>query len=157
MTVVNEPTPAKPSRRRRLAIIVGLVVLFNPFTWMGCWLGGVCWLNAHPKVGENVQSVNWLPAGASRVSYYKAYSFTAFEFDIEENGFRQWASRWELKDIREPQSIMRYNYFVEDAPSYGRAHITDGLYDEKRGENGGGYHVVYDRTARRAYFQSNPR
>jgi len=130
------------------------------------------WLDAHPEMGENEEHVGWLPDEATNVSYYKTYSWTAYEFDISEHGFKSWAIRWDLKEIEEEKSVRRYSYipfrmreheermdfeefFAEEEKHI--ATVAGGLYDEEDWDNGGGYHVVYDRKRRRAYFQSNKR
>lgn len=138
------------------------------------WQGLVMWSNAHPETGENVAKVSWLPTSAGNVSFYKTNTWMAFEFDISEDEFRKWAARWTLKEIDKEQKICRYSYWKfcrEKHPGNTEQELTDymnakerhyvvvskGLYDSKRHDNGGGYHVVFDRNIQRAYFQSNPR
>ena len=135
------------------------------------------WSNNNPEKGENVKSVDWLPAGATDVSYYKTYSWTAYEFSIEEDAFKEWAyERWELAEIKDPVSISRYKYFlikypntdhmtelnaiedsIDDYKKQTSVTITNGIYYGNRRGNGGGVQVGYDRKNNRAYIQSNPR
>jgi hypothetical protein len=142
---------------------------------MPVWFVLILWSNAHPEFGENVEFVEWLPANARNVSYYKTYSWTAYEFDIDERSFRGWASRYELKEIADPQEIERYNYYSDFLEQRGDtrdsewykayeaerkkyvAIVTHGLYDFERRGNGAGYHVVFHRLKQRAYFRCNPR
>jgi hypothetical protein len=128
----------------------------------------------HFEAGEDLSSVDWLPKSASRVSYYKSYGFTAYEFDISESDFKKW-SRWDVNEIGEPVTVLRYTYFARRLPpldpnpsqseldranehymtSY--AEVYRGLFHEHRRSNGGGVTLAYDRVRGRAYFQSNPR
>lgn len=144
------------------------------FMLMATWFGLVIWSDMYPETGENVATVSWLPSSAKNVSFYKSYSWRAFEFDINENDFRQWAAQWNLKEIDKAESIQRYNYWnflkekhssqtEDDMNAYFEtkkrciAAVNKGLYDSKTYGNGGGYHVVFDRERQRAYFQSCPR
>lgn len=126
---------------------------------------------AHVKTGENHQSVDWLPASATNVSFYKSYPATAYEFDIPEADFSNWAS-WDLKPISKPVTVVRYSHFTVDVPAPGanatqaerdaffdtrQATVTDGLYYLSKRPNGGGVQVAYDREHGRAYFYSAPR
>jgi hypothetical protein len=126
------------------------------------------------ETGENAAKVEWLPSSASNVSYYKSYSFTAYEFDINEAEFVNW-SGWNLSPITSPIRIARYCFFAPIAPkpdanssdddwnkyataSASRsANIADGIYYKHVQTNGGGVSVAYDRQRHRAYFQSSPR
>lgn len=149
-----------------------LIAIFNPLSLGVMFFGSVFWSNSHPATGENEARVDWLPPEASHVSFYKSYSWTAYEFDIPEAGFRTWASRWQIQDIETPFTITRYKYFTTDHPAYdpnpegpfyrfeaeAKATITNGYFyrTPPRG-NGGGTYVAYDRDGGRAYFQTNPR
>ena len=124
--------------------------------------------------GENASSVDWLPDKASHVSYFRSYMNTAYEFDIDEDGFRKW-SRWDTAEIRDPVTITRYSYFAKPRPELASdataaeyqaylttmtersATISDGLYYGYLQSNGGGVWVAYDRETGRAYYQSSPR
>jgi len=128
------------------------------------------------ETGENVSHVSWLPASASNVSYYRSYNFLAFEFDISETEFLNWANGNDVKPVRESFSIPRYTRAIapptvlpesatEDdfqrflaEKTKESATITDGyFYEQERGRSGGFTRVAWDRTTGRAYFQSNPR
>lgn len=76
-------------------------------TVLACGFGLVRSL-LHVETAENVARVHWLPTSASNVSYYKSYSFTAYEFDIPERDFRAW-SYWEVRPIGKPIEVARYN------------------------------------------------
>ena len=153
--------------KRTTILIVIAALVFNPVTLLVVFFGGVHYSNTHPAIGENVQSVSWLPSGAKNISYYKTYSWTAYEFDIDEVTFWSWAAKWQLKEIEEPRKIERHSYWnfiktyhSEDWSTEVQKHIAlvrGGLYDCVSWDNGGGYKVVFDREHRRAYFQSNPR
>lgn len=126
------------------------------------------------ETGESLPSVNWLPDSASNVSFYRSYMNTAYEFDIDEESFRQWA-RWDIAEIEEPVGLSRYLRFSTPRPQeppnptqqqleklaqeYSRRGVTirNGLYYGYTQDNGGGVWVAYDRSAGRAYFQSAPR
>jgi hypothetical protein len=119
------------------------------------------------ECGENLQSVDWLPDSATKISYAKCYNWDLYEFDIAENDFLIWADRFELSEITEPFYITRYNIDdsrvfdgpesflggkLEAVPEY-TAMITNGLfyYDYKE-HNHGGIYVAFDREDQRAYF-----
>ena len=140
-------------------IKIVLLVLFVPLAPFISWVGGVLWSNAHPNIGENVKTVKWLPVEAAKISYYKTYSNTAYEFDISESGFRKWAARWAFQPIKEPRKIERYSFFTANkAPPSAYATVTNGLYYYKYLTNYcGSVHVVYDSDNGRAYFKMNPR
>jgi len=159
-----------------LRIIVGVLMVWPGICIMllAAWIIPALWYDSHPETGENFAKVNWLPPSAKNVSYYKSYSWTAFEFDINEVDFRQWATLWMLKEIDKEQTICRYSYLnflkekqsaktendwiaYENAKKIHLAIVSKGLYDSKIYHNGGGYNVVFDRDKQRAYFQSNPR
>jgi len=66
----------------------------------------------HVSTEENVPSVDWLPASASNVSYYKSYSFTAYEFDISESEFNAWA--WvKLEPVTDAVSVVCYSSRIQ--------------------------------------------
>jgi hypothetical protein len=127
------------------------------------------------ETAENVQSVSWLPEGATNISYYRSYRFTAYEFDISEEGFQEWAKRWgQVQPIKDPVRVNRFSTLIQppsnvSTSSIGQmevsgteidpatATISDGYFYEKRQSNGGGVCVAYNSKAKRAYFQSNPR
>jgi hypothetical protein len=154
-------------KKKVIIPIVLLIVIVNPFT---LYFFGVMWSNTHPDTGENVKTVKWLPSDAKNISYYKTYSWTAFEFDIPEPSFNQWINKkWVMKPVGKDHSIMRYcssNGNHRTCSCYQQCNnpkekciavITNGVYDSQRWSNGGGYSVVFDRDAQRAYYQSNPR
>ena len=134
--------------------------------------------------GEHVARVSWLPESATDVSFYRSYSFTAYEFTIPEQNFLHWAKGWEVaRIVGEPRSISRYHRGLNDVPypddpapgehskevwskyetalaQYREAnvkHIANGYYYEIRQSDGGGMAVGYDKEIGRAYFQSAPR
>jgi hypothetical protein len=142
---------------------------------LGVWFVRSAYLGfTQVETGEAVRSVDWLPEAASNVSYFRSYLNTAYEFDIDEAGFREWAW-WELAEISEPVRLSRYLAFSTPHPveptnptkeeweafavENDRRGITivDGLYYGEQLDNGGGVWVAYDRRLGRAYFQSAPR
>ncbi len=118
---------------------------------------------------ENVGGVAWLPAEARNISYYRSYSYTAYEFDISEEGFRDWAGykRWRLSAIEDPVTVLRYNWPIIKSPENfegiapagtdGKVTIESGLIHHTDLGAGGGIWVAYDTDAGRAYYQSKPR
>ena len=139
--------------------VLGIVVLLSPFLAVVGWIASAAWSNDHPERGVAEPGVDWLPAGASDVSYFKTYSFSAYEFHISEDGFRAWATEVELCEISAPVSIERYNRWDPQVSSSEQmATITQGLWGEtpRRG-NGGGTRMVFDRETGTAYFQHSPR
>ena len=157
----------KKKRKILSVLFVIAVLIFNPISLFLFWLFSGLYSNANPEIGESVQSVEWLPETASNISYYRTYSWQAYEFDISEDHFEDWATRWDIREVGSPISVRRYSYMgrFEEASDYSdqenqeshTAKIRNGLYDENWASDGGGYVVAYDRSEGRAYFQSNPR
>ncbi|MEA4863313.1 MAG: hypothetical protein AB7F40_09725 [Victivallaceae bacterium] len=135
------------------------------------------WSNAHPEFGEHVPRVEWLPALASDVSFYKTYSYTSYEFKISEKDFREWANpSWQFSEVSEPAYVSRYNDIYENE-KYRREYpngdddafnelqkktntkITNGIFAVicDGDSNGGGVWAAYDRDTGTAYFHSHPR
>lgn len=135
------------------------------------------------EVAEGIQSVDWLPAEATNISYYRSYGLMAYEFQISEAGFRKWAAEVAFEpasefviyepvaDVakKEPRSIQRYKFFVgkdqgsmegSDEAEWFKSsliEIKNGLRGELRFANGGGYAIGYDRDSGTAYWQSSSR
>jgi hypothetical protein len=126
------------------------------------------------STANTVPTVAWLPSSATNISYYRSYSFTAYEFDIPETEFRAW-SRCELAEIDDPVTITRYTRATSTRPSPSpnptddeikafveaeaeqSATIDDGLYYERTQANGGGERVAYDRKLGRGFYVYTPR
>ena len=166
--------------RRRLLPLIALAVpvLAGAAVWF--WYATYVSFN-RVEEAENVARVDWLPAGARNVSYYRSYPFTAYEFDIDEAGFRSWAAQegWPLRPVEyEPFRVLRYSFHASKrmhppdeetlAPEEWRARhdraraatqkeIRRGYGYEKRQSNGGGVTVGYDLDTGRAYYQYSPR
>lgn len=151
--------------------------MFIAVTAIAFWI----WLSmagyhAFTKVesGENLPSVSWLPKSATNVSYYKSYSFTAYEFEIPEADFVKWRG-WKLKPIDKTVSVPRYCRMTAKLPLVGpnpteaelcreaeayaarSAWVADGLYYEYRQQNGGGTIVAYNRNLQKAFVWTQPR
>ena len=138
------------------------------------------------ETGENVARVDWLPASARNVSFYRSYSFTACEFDIPEQEFLAWAAGEGCAVQRIPaggkRTVTRYHWYdrrltypadppedasfaelqkwaadVERYRATQYQQIEHGYFYEYRQDDGGGTTVGYDADAGRAYYQSSPR
>jgi hypothetical protein len=123
------------------------------------------------RYAENVESVEWLPKSATNISYYRSYMYTAYEFDIPEEDFLEWAKRkyWNVSRIEaEPVSISRYNWpilhaaddhkYFETQERETHINIVRGyVYKKRFGRSGGGRIVAYNLDINRAYYQHNPR
>ncbi|MFO0884316.1 MAG: hypothetical protein U0894_09020 [Pirellulales bacterium] len=118
----------------------------------------------HVEYGENEASVKWLPQSATNVSYYNAYPYTVYEFDISEAEFVKWSPK-KLSPITAPVIVTRYCYFqrprLTSANGKRRsplmplpprwATVSTGLvYDDT--SHRGGIQVTYDRLQGRAYY-----
>src|SRR5687768_14859438 len=69
--------------------------------------------------GEHVARVSWLPESATDVSFFRSYSWTAYEFTIPEQDFLRWAADkgWDVKENKgEPRTIARYHVGLGDVP-----------------------------------------
>jgi len=155
----------KKTKFSKIALIA-IIVVFNPINFFLI----VGWQDANPEIGMNEKKVSWLPDAATNVSYYKSYSFTAYEFDISEEDFKKWAWKWDVKKIDKPVKVGRYTrrtLLMPDDPDeveYDEyqnevwAKIKVGYYytTPPRG-NGGGTSVAYNLFTGRAYFYSTPR
>jgi hypothetical protein len=155
-------------RRAYIVILVGLLVAS---------IAGLGYLVAKElaefEYGEGVARVDWLPAEARNVSFFRSYSWTAYEFDISEAAFKKWASDWDVAELTSPQTVARYGFGYDqwmniqsaddDMEAQRRTElrwytrISRGLYYRHEQSNGGGVTVGYDRDAGRAYFKSSPR
>jgi hypothetical protein len=120
--------------------------------------------------GQGVVTVSWLPTAATDISYYRSYGWTAYEFEISEEGFREWASKYPLKEIDDTVYMERWSWLdfsqesshlpTEEYQSLRLSHLTsieNGLFGGISWENGGRELAAFDRKLGRAYFQSNPR
>ena len=163
-------------------LIVVVVIILSPIILGVLLMGGISWSNKHPSIGESLPKVDWLPAAASNVSFYKSYSFTAYEFDIPEEGFVTLGQErsWDLSEIgdtgcrvwtyrmggemKAQTTALRLDLSAEARVAEKRRQqeineptVTNGLAYQVRQPNGGGITAVYDRTKKRAYVQTNPR
>jgi hypothetical protein len=161
------------ARKIWIAVAILAILILNPVTILAAWLVPAYWSNKHPEIGEHVDHVNWLPRTASDICYFKAYSNTAYEFNIPENDFVNWAAEHKLSEIHKPFRIERYTQSLTDLSGRpaGRSHpswkdyenigwitITNGLcYSSPPRGNGGGTYYAYDRVSGRAYYQECPR
>jgi len=151
-----------------LGLLIGVLIPLSVTALVGL---AMC-SNAHPEIGENKSQVKWLPVQATNVSYYKTYSWTAFEFDLAEDQFKTWASKWDMKEIASPRALRRYTFRTLKCPKYDtnphgdystwesqtKVVITNGLfYQTPERANGGGTFVAYDRDHGKAYYESHPR
>jgi hypothetical protein len=168
--------PLDPRPDQRWLRWVGLISL--PLLLVGLpltFLTGI----TQVEFAENVSGVPWLPAAARNVSYYRSYSWTAYEFDIPEADFLTWASDYDLQPIHEKVVVSRYlarmlNWSVMRNPSSTReaevmmarqehyrglvSHsIEHGHYHRTVQSNGGGITVAYDSDIGRAFVQRSPR
>jgi hypothetical protein len=127
------------------------------------------------ETAENVAHVSWLPETATNVSYYRSYIFTAYEFDMSDEAFLNWAKCCEIKPIVKPFWIPRYTGGAPREPPEENASdeqfqrfwekdrlrsatINNGyFYQQEFGQSGGFVRVAWDGTMNRAYFQTNPR
>lgn len=110
---------------------------------------------------------SWIPPGASNVYCRGTGVYRIYNFNIDEDGFRDWA-----KDIGvalvpcdRSKGIKNYKYIDE---VYGKnidedkfddvirrvSHSTDsGIFGEQRRNNGGGYTLLFDRIAGIGYVE----
>lgn len=185
--------PAQPQNlmsRKQIFLLVILLALFLPagiiylawitgrktglFISLGCFgtplFLALLWffcVTRPAEIGEKVPHVSWLQEDASEISYYRSYSWTAYEFKVSEESFRKHAnSLWEFHEITEPETIERYNTYLlkpEDFSSYEdflnatSVTVRNGICAKLRRSNGGGYRAIYDRDSGKAYIQTNPR
>jgi hypothetical protein len=153
-------------KRWQTAIIVAAVVVSNTVTLGIVWFREVQWSNNHPETGTKLSAVDWLPPSASDISYWKTYSWSAWEFTMNEEEFPP----YELREIDDIQSIERFSWRESlrsrqgsDGDSWEQeerrhvATVRNGLFATERRKDGGGYKIVFDRETNRVYHQSNPR
>ena len=159
----------------RLSRFIKILCVVSALALLAWFAYGAIVADEQVEIGENLDTVSWLPDEASNISFYRSYRFTAYEFDISEAGFERW-SQWPVNDLSTPKKIARYLVRTEPespAPSFDAtdeqliayhrarqnqyAKITDGLYYEIEQSNGGGVWVGYDRQKGRVFYQSSPR
>src|SRR5690554_1455303 len=63
--------------------------------------------NQNPEIGEGLERVDWLPPKATNVSFIRSYSFTAYEFTIDEAGFKKFAESrdWPILEFNEKKEV----------------------------------------------------
>ena len=104
-----------------------------------------------------------MPDGATDVSYYRGFRGTrAFEFTIDEAGFRNWVSSGigtiesnsaevSLAEVTSAAKIVRYGDLSPEPDDPEEAVITEGLTYCWEKEDRGVY-AMFDRTTARAYY-----
>jgi hypothetical protein len=120
---------------------------------------------APPVAGEHFDvadaPVN-VPADASDVCFSRGlHGREAYEFTIDEAGFRQWIAALETtgkpnaaEEISMPVTIARYVAYASQFPGDRDATISKGLfYDVTEGRRHG--RTVFDRSTNRAYYESH--
>lgn len=107
-----------------------------------------------------------LPAGATDVSYARGFRGTiAFEFSIDESGFREWvdsgigsiesqSAAIPLREIDSPFAIRRFYAHSPERNGPDRITINSGLSYSWWKEDRGVY-AAYDRTTGRAYYHAH--
>ena len=113
MSTITDPKTS--ASRIKMCIIAGLILIFlvivAPFLLFGLWFGLCAWLDSSPEIGEDIPHVDWLPNSATNVSFYKSGSFTAYEFNISEPSFSEFAKAksWNIKEITgKPFKMLSY-------------------------------------------------
>ena len=119
----------------------------------------------HSEVGIHRLSVDWLPRGATDVSFYRnsnIANFFAYEFRISRADFEALSHErgWLFKPSVHDDSVPRFTQCLpSDHPNRKEpfsASASVGLFYEVRHGNGGGVAVLYDDEKSMAYvFTSN--
>lgn len=119
-----------------------------------------------PRFAENVdrsKAPGGLPPDATSISYCQGYRGTiAYEFSIDEDGFRRWvnsgigsfeseAANVPIRPISEPFRIPRYYRLSPELVGPEFATITQGLYYSRSKEDRG-VDAVFDSATNRAYY-----
>lgn len=154
----------------KLALVILSVIVLSVIAPIAGWFFLMDYSRKNPETGINVPTADWLPETASDISFYRSHSWKAWEYTISENDFRESGSRYDLKEIEEPQSIPRFSWLEfrnTDPTKYGESYfreeqghhakVSNGLFASKRWKNGSGYHIIFDRDKSRVFFQSNKR
>lgn len=151
---------ASKSRRLKSFYRSLLRVLFVSFVvvFTCTILGWMVWLGfTQTDQGTNVAQVGWLPAAATNISYYRSYTNKAYEFDISQQSFLDWADRWNPQPITQPVRITTCQGFITPGNGSTSVEVSQGLAGSEEFGNGGGVWVAYDSSTGRAYFYSAPR
>jgi hypothetical protein len=107
----------------------------------------------HSEMGVHRSRVDWLPATASDISFYRNTNISGvrvYEFRISRQDFEALAKEegWAVKPFQEKKVVVRYtqclpaNHPDQKPPFY--AESSTGLFFEERHANGGGISVLYD-------------
>lgn len=122
-----------------------------------------------PRFAENVdrsQAPRGLPPDATSISYCQGHrGMIAYEFTIDEDGFRRWvnsgigsfeseAADVPIRPISEPFRIRRYYCLSPELVGPEFATITQGLYYSWSKEDRG-VEAVFDSTKNRAYYHAH--
>jgi hypothetical protein len=107
---------------------------------------GVYFLNK-PEIGEHAKKVDWLPAQATDISFYKTFGYELYEFSINEKGFLKWLNKKKLSvdttNKNDDKSLERYTAAIcrdcNDTDTY--VILKHGYYghNENTSGNGGGW------------------
>jgi hypothetical protein len=99
----------KPKNRRDLRALYTLIALLLCLP-----LAIFFYLNDGPDYGENLDTVNWLPDYTHNISYYRSKQIQVYEFTIEHEDFRQWATArgMRIKRLTQQEIISRYKAYL---------------------------------------------
>jgi len=145
----------------KLALRIVLVILFIAFLGAGYILWTM--FSDRSEVVEHVDTVDWLPASASNISYYMNKNITGMltcEFAIAESDFLDFAmqNEWPVSKMESPINVTRYTKFIEKSKTSDHyAVVEQGYYYSKQWPNGAHISVAYDLVRQIAYLNRSSR
>lgn len=113
----------KPKTRRDLRALYAFVVLILCLP-----LAVYFFLSDGPDYGENLESVGWLPAYASDISYYRSKQVQVFEFKVSGEDFKRWAESrgMSVRRLVNQEIISRYKAYIPTPAGKSSAPATPG-------------------------------
>ena len=140
---------------KRIAIIVSI------FAVAGFFLLNYLLFGNRSSFQTGLVSFEGLPKTASDITVFQNKNISGdfiADFKIAEPDLEAFASSngWLLQTITNRELIFYATAFHEGRANE-KKEIIDGLYYSKRGENGGGITIAYDRKNGRGYIQSSSR
>ena len=117
----------------------------------GCFF----FLGCKTELGNNLESVDWLPEVATDINFSRTNGWFAYDCKMSEQDFLSWAKteNYYLNEIDSPQRILLYRWITEPNNKEHSHTVDRGLYFHSvRNKGGGGFSVLHDRALNRMYY-----
>ena len=115
------------------------------------------------SIGQNVDSVDFLPDTFHDISFIKQGGFLVYQFSADESEFKDFieTKKWELEKVTEPFVISVYNYEGSNSNVsslfFSDHTITEGWFYRRIYPNGGETQIAFDTSSGKGFFIRTPR